>query len=91
MKPELDLVSEAIKSPFVAVVLLIAFSLSACASGSALVTGQTRTEIVDYASIRILTQMPVGAEEIAIVKASSDAGMTQQGSLDDLRPDFPPA
>jgi hypothetical protein len=26
--------------------------------------------------------MPNGAEEIAIVKASSDSGLTQQGSLD---------
>lgn len=26
--------------------------------------------------------MPVGAEEIAIVKAASDAGLTEQGSLD---------
>jgi uncharacterized protein YbjQ (UPF0145 family) len=26
--------------------------------------------------------MPDGAEEIAIVKASSDSGLTQQGSLD---------
>ena len=26
--------------------------------------------------------MPAGAEEIAIVKASSDAGLTQHGSLD---------
>ncbi len=33
-------------------------------------------------TVRILTEMPDGAEEIAIVKASSDSGWTQQDSLD---------
>lgn len=82
MKPKFDIFNEAMKLPCLAVVLLAALALTACASGSALVTGQTRAVIEDYAAIRILTQMPKGAEEIAIVKASSDAGMTQQGSLD---------
>jgi uncharacterized protein YbjQ (UPF0145 family) len=55
--------------------------LAACASGSALVTGQTRPAIEDYTTVRILTVMPDDAEEIAVVKASSDSGWTQQGSL----------
>lgn len=55
--------------------------LVGCASGSALVTGQTRPAIEDFNTVSILTEMPEGAEQIAIVKASSDAGMTQQGSL----------
>ncbi|MDJ0817786.1 MAG: hypothetical protein QNJ58_16370 [Desulfobacterales bacterium] len=62
--------------------LFIAAVLTGCASGSALVTGQTRPAIEDHTAVRILTEMPEGAEEIAIVKASSDSGATQQGSLD---------
>ena len=61
---------------------IFVFTLVGCATGSALVTGQARTAIEDYLSVKVLTQMPVGAEEIAIVKASSDAGWTEQGSLD---------
>jgi uncharacterized protein YbjQ (UPF0145 family) len=56
--------------------------LTGCASGSALVTGQTRPAIEDHTTVRILTVMPEGAEEIAIVKTSSDSGWTQQDSLD---------
>ena len=56
--------------------------LVGCASGSALVVGQTRPAIEDYSSVKILTEMPDGAEQIAIVKASSDAGWNQQQSLD---------
>ena len=62
--------------------ILIFAVLAGCASGSALVTGNTRPAIEDHTSIRILTEMPQGAEEIARVKASSDAGWTQQASLD---------
>lgn len=63
-------------------IFIFVFTLSGCATGSALVTGQTRPAIEDHLSVKVLTQMPVGAEEIAIVKASSDAGWTEQGSLD---------
>jgi type IV pilus biogenesis protein CpaD/CtpE len=63
-------------------VAVVAALLAGCASGSALVTGQTRIPIEDHTTITILTEMPEGAEEIAIVKASSDSGLTQQGSLD---------
>ena len=56
--------------------------LAGCASGSALVIGKTRPAIEDHTTVSILTKMPEGAEEIAIVKASSDSGWTQQGSLD---------
>lgn len=62
--------------------LLLAAVLAGCASGSALVTGQTRPTIENHESVVILTAMPEGAEQIAIVKASSDSGWTQQGSLD---------
>jgi len=63
-------------------IFIFVFTLVGCATGSALVTGQARTAIEDHLSVKVLTQMPVGAEEIAIVKASSDAGWTEQGSLD---------
>lgn len=62
--------------------LVLAAAIAGCASGSALVTGQTRPAIEDHMTVRILTEMPDGAEEIAIVKASSDSGWTQQDSLD---------
>lgn len=64
------------------VFLLFTVAISAgCASGSALVTGQSRPAIEDYTTVAILTQMPDGADPIAMLKASSDAGWTQQGSL----------
>ena len=66
---------------FVYVAVAAAF-IAGCASGSALVTGQTRTAIEDHTTVTILTEMPEDAEEIAVVKASSDSGWTQQGSLD---------
>ena len=56
--------------------------LLGCASGSALMVGQPRITIEDHTSVQILTEMPDGAEKIAIVKASSDAGWNQQQSLD---------
>lgn len=66
-----------------ALLTLCAFLVVAgCASGSTLVTGQPRPLIEDYKTVNILTKMPEGAEEIAIVRASSDMGMTQQQSLD---------
>ena len=61
---------------------LIAPVLVGCASGSALVTGQTRPAIEDYTTVTILTEMPDGAEQIAVVKAGSDSGFTSQQKLD---------
>ena len=62
--------------------LTIVALLAGCASGSALITGQIRPAIEDHRTVRILTEMPQGADTIAVVKASSDSGLTQQGSLD---------
>jgi hypothetical protein len=66
--------------------VLMLFALTAfligCAEGSALLVGQARGPIEDFNSVVILTEMPDGAEQIAIVKASSDDGWTQQQSLD---------
>ena len=66
----------------IAVLTLLAVVVAGCASGSALVIGQTRPAIEDHTTVSILTEMPEGAEEIAIVKASSNSGWTQQDSLD---------
>jgi len=63
-------------------IAVVAAVLVGCASGSALVTGQVRPAIEDFNTVTILTEMPDGAEQIAIVKASSDSGWTQQESLD---------
>lgn len=60
----------------------IAAVLVGCASGSALMVGQARPSIEDFTSVQILTEMPDGAKQIAIVKASSDSGWNQQQSLD---------
>ena len=61
---------------------VVATFIVGCASGSALVTGQTRPAIEDYNTVTILTEMPVGAEQIALVRASSNSGFTQQQDLD---------
>ena len=64
-----------------AILIFFTVLLTGCATGSALVTGTVRTVIEDYQTVRILTEKPSGAVEIAIVKASSEMGLTQQGSL----------
>ena len=63
------------------VVLAVTMLVTGCASGSALVTGTARTPI-DPASVRIYTTPPAHFEEIAIVKAASGSGWTQQGDVD---------
>ena len=63
-------------------IVVVATILVGCASGSALVTGTVRPPIEDFTTVALLTEMPDGAEQIAIVKASSDSGWNQQQSLD---------
>ena len=48
----------------------VAAVLVGCASGSAIVTGQARPAIEDFSVVTILTEMPDGAEQIAIVKGN---------------------
>ena len=52
-----------------------------CASGTAIVTGTTRTAIKPE-KVKLYLQPPTEYEVIAIIKASSDAGWTAQGSQD---------
>jgi uncharacterized protein YbjQ (UPF0145 family) len=59
-----------------------AFLVGCTTSGSALMTGTARPPFQDFTSVAILTEMPDGAEQIAIVKASSADGWNQQQSLD---------
>lgn len=72
-------IGEEMKTLLVAVMAAV---LVGCASGSALVTGTVKPPIEDFTTVVLLTEMPEGAEQIAIVKASSDMGWNQQQSLD---------
>jgi hypothetical protein len=55
--------------------------LAACATGSAIVTGTTRTP-VPREQVRVYLEPPAAFETIGLVTAASDAGLTEQGSLD---------
>ena len=60
---------------------LSGIALAACASGSAIVTGKVRMSISPE-QVRLYLEPPAEFEVIALVSASSDAGWTEQGSLD---------
>ena len=60
---------------------LVVFLLGACASGSAIVTGNTRAPIAPE-QVKIYLEPPDGFEVIGLISASSDAGWTEQGSVD---------
>ncbi|MEH6559562.1 MAG: hypothetical protein V7708_17335 [Oceanicoccus sp.] len=55
--------------------------ITACASGSSIVTGVVRDPI-DPSVVKLYVEPPGKYEVIGIVKASSDAGWTEQGSTD---------
>ncbi len=56
-------------------------AISACATGSTIVTGNTRAPVAPE-QVRIYLEPPAAFEVIGLVNASSDAGWTEQGSLD---------
>jgi len=56
-------------------------AISACASGSAVVTGEKRTPVAPQ-QVKIYLEPPAAFEVIGLVNATSDAGWTEQGSLD---------
>jgi hypothetical protein len=60
---------------------LVVFVLVACASGTAIVTGNTRAPIA-LELVKIYLDPPNEFEVIGLVNASSDAGWTDQGSQD---------
>lgn len=59
----------------------VATMVIACASGSAIVTGTVRPPIAPEL-VRLYLEPPPKHEVIALVSASSDAGWTEQGSVD---------
>jgi len=60
---------------------LAMLALGACASGSAIVTGKPRAPIAPE-QVRIYLEPPAAFDVIGLVNASSNAGWTEQGSLD---------
>lgn len=63
------------------ITLLLAITLVACASGSSIVTGKKRAPL-NPNHVKLYTEPPTNYEVIGIVNASSDAGWTEQGSVD---------
>ena len=65
-------------------VLVLVAVLAGCASGPPGVTGQVRPAIEDHTTITILTEMPEGAEQVAIVRVKEPikAGFSQQQKID---------
>ncbi len=59
---------------------LALLALGACASGSAIVTGNTRVPVA-LVQVKIYLEPPAAFEVIGLVSASSDAGWTEQGSV----------
>jgi len=64
-----------------ALLALVVLLLGACASGSAIVTGNPRAPIAPE-QVKIYLEPPADLEVIGLVNASSDAGWTEQGSQD---------
>jgi len=63
------------------IILLLAITLVACASGSSIVTGTKRPPLTPK-QVKLYTEPPAKYEVIGIINASSDAGWTEQGSID---------
>jgi hypothetical protein len=55
-------------------------AIAACATGSAIVTGATKTPVAPE-QVRIYLEPPPAFEVLGLVNASSDAGWTEQGSV----------
>lgn len=60
---------------------LVVLAVGACASGSAIVTGNVRAPIAPE-QVKIYLEPPAEFEVIGLVNASSDAGWTEQDSQD---------
>lgn len=68
--------------------LIAVLALAACVSGSAIITGTTRTPVAPD-QVKVYAEPPASFEVIGLVSASSEAGWTEQGSvnyaLDELK------
>ncbi|MBY8190972.1 hypothetical protein KW510_00450 [Vibrio fluvialis] len=62
-------------------IFVIAALLVGCASGSAILVGKARAPIKPE-GVTLYLEAPLNYEKIALVNASSDAGLTSQGSVD---------
>lgn len=62
-------------------IVLVLLALAGCASGSAIVTGTVRTPLTPE-QVTIYLEPPADFEVIGLVNASSNAGWTEQGSVD---------
>jgi hypothetical protein len=60
--------------------LVAVLAIAACASGSAIVAGKTRAP-TSKEQVKVYLEPPTEFEVIGLVSASSDAGWTEQGSL----------
>lgn len=62
---------------------LLAFilALTGCASGSSILVGEARESIAPE-KVRLYIEPPESYDTIALVNASSDAGLTEQDSID---------
>jgi hypothetical protein len=67
--------------PWLAVLMFVTLMLAACASGSAIVTGTKRAPITADL-VKLYLEPPAYFEVIGLVSASSDAGMSEQSSVD---------
>lgn len=65
----------------ISIVLLSALLVAACATGSSIVVGEVRAPI-NPNQVSLFLEAPENFEIIGIVNASSDAGWTEQGSVD---------
>ena len=60
--------------------LLIILLLAGCATGSSIIVGEVR-EAIDPGQVKLYLEIPESYEIIGIVTASSDAGWTEQDSV----------
>ena len=69
------------KTSSIAVLIVCLLTLVGCATGSSIVTGQKRAPI-DFNLVKLYLETPDNYETIGLVKASSDAGWSEQDSVD---------
>jgi len=70
-----------ISNPKILLLFLAIVLISGCATGSSIVVGKVRGAI-DSSQVKLYLERPDSYETIGIVKASSDAGWTEQDSVD---------
>ncbi len=69
------------RNQYIPILCLVSLLVTACASGSSIVTGTTRSP-TEASEVKLYLEPPKEYEVIGIVKASSGAGWTEQGDMD---------